>query len=424
MALFARLDLKARVRRCFAHRGDARIFAPATVFLLLVVHVLLGFRRLRSLDCYRGDPLVERILGVDHLPDVATVSRCLKVSDDASVDRVRELVRSGVLNRLSEERFNTITLDFDGSVQSTKGHIEGTAVGFNKVKKGARSYYPLFCTIPQVGQFLDMLHRRGNIHDSNGAPTFMLACCRRVRAILPKARMEARADSAFFSDDVVTTLHKQAVEFSLSVPFQRFAKLKQMVEGRHRWRTLDERWSYFERSWKPDVWDDTYRFVFLRQRVKKQRKGPLQLDLFEPKDYDYDYKVIVTNKTCPVRALLEFHNGRGSQEKIFGEGKQHAALGVILARRRNANRLFTLAGMLAHNLTREMQMITTRPQRATLPRRPARWQFLSLGTIRDKIIRRPARITRPQNRLKLTIAAESSVRNDIEQHVEALVEAA
>jgi hypothetical protein len=32
-------------------------------------------------------------------------------------------------------------------VQSTKRHAEGTAVGFNKEKKGARSYYPLFCTV-------------------------------------------------------------------------------------------------------------------------------------------------------------------------------------------------------------------------------------------------------------------------------------
>jgi hypothetical protein len=33
-----------------------------------------------------------------------------------------------------------VTLDFDGSVQSTTRWAEGTAVGFNKKKKGARSY--------------------------------------------------------------------------------------------------------------------------------------------------------------------------------------------------------------------------------------------------------------------------------------------
>ena len=36
-------------------------------------------------------------------------------------------------------------------------------------KKGARSYYHLLCTVAQTGQFLDVLHRPGNVHDSKGA---------------------------------------------------------------------------------------------------------------------------------------------------------------------------------------------------------------------------------------------------------------
>jgi hypothetical protein len=69
-----------------------------------------------------------------------------------------------------------ITLDFDGSVLSTQRRAEGTAVGFNQKKKGARSYYPLFCTVAQTGQVLDVLHRPGNVHDSQGARAFILAC--------------------------------------------------------------------------------------------------------------------------------------------------------------------------------------------------------------------------------------------------------
>ncbi|MBW2035478.1 MAG: transposase [Deltaproteobacteria bacterium] len=68
------------------------------------------------------------------------------------------------------------TFDFDGSVQSTKGHAEGTAVGFNKKKKGSRSYYSLFCTVAQTSQFFDLLHRPGNVHDSNGADQFIMQC--------------------------------------------------------------------------------------------------------------------------------------------------------------------------------------------------------------------------------------------------------
>ena len=61
-----------------------------------------------------------------------------------------------VLEGLQREQFPRLTFDFDGSVQSTQGHAEGTAVGFNKSKKGARSYYDLFCTVAQTGQFFDL----------------------------------------------------------------------------------------------------------------------------------------------------------------------------------------------------------------------------------------------------------------------------
>ena len=133
---------------------------------------------------------------------------------------------------MEKEQLATITLDFDGSVQSTKRHAEGTAVGFNKVHKGARSYYPLFCTVAQTGQVFDELHRSGNVHDSNGAVDFVTACVRRMREQLPGARLEARLDSAFFSETLLERLEALDVEYTVSVPFERFSELKQMIRQR------------------------------------------------------------------------------------------------------------------------------------------------------------------------------------------------
>ena len=89
--------------------------------------------------------------------------------------------------------------DFDGSVQSTKGHAEGTSVGFNKKKKGSRSYYSLFCTVAQTGQFFDLYHRPGNVHDSNGADQFIMQCFDKAKKELKNTIFESRMDSAFFS---------------------------------------------------------------------------------------------------------------------------------------------------------------------------------------------------------------------------------
>ena len=99
-ALFRAMRLRARIRACFRHLGGTRIFGHASVVVLLVVHIILGFRRLRRLDYYRDDPLVARVCGVRRLPDVATVSRTLASFDDESVEGLRELNREIVIDRL------------------------------------------------------------------------------------------------------------------------------------------------------------------------------------------------------------------------------------------------------------------------------------------------------------------------------------
>ena len=54
--LFLALQLKARLKKCFAHSDDS-MFGHARIILLLIVHLLLGFRRLRGLDYYREDQI-------------------------------------------------------------------------------------------------------------------------------------------------------------------------------------------------------------------------------------------------------------------------------------------------------------------------------------------------------------------------------
>ena len=82
------------------------------------------------------------------LPDVVHREPPLRSAAARSVGKVRAVSRTVVLERVAE-RFANVTLDFDGSVLSTGRHAEGTAVGFNKKKKGARSYYPLFAPWPR-----------------------------------------------------------------------------------------------------------------------------------------------------------------------------------------------------------------------------------------------------------------------------------
>lgn len=423
-SLFSRLNLKEKLKSCFKHMNVRPIFGHHIVMLLLIVHLMLGYRRLRDIDYYREDPMLLRLLGLKKLPDVSTVCRALRTVDKKSIEQIRKLCREMFLTRLKALGLARLSMDFDGSVFGTGKAAEGTAVGFNKKKKGQRSYYNLFCTIAQTGQVFDVLPRSGNVHDSNGAREFILQCIGEIRKVCPGIIIEVRMDSAFFNDEIVTELDKQGVEFTISVPLERFVQLKGMIEGRKRWRIFNEVWSYFETQWKPKKWDERYRFVFIRQKSKKQNKEPIQLDFFIPHKYGYDFKVIVTNKQTTAKKVLMFHNGRGSQENLIGEMKSQAQLDYIAVRRLNGNHMYMMSAIIAHNITRELQMMVKKKSRNTTEKRAPLWKFQDLNTIRQNILQRAGRITRPEGTLTLTMNGNAAVSQEIICYLEALQEVA
>jgi hypothetical protein len=412
---FAAINLKGRLRERLRHARRHKVYGSATIFLQLIIHMLLGCRELSDVQRYQHDPLVKHILGLGQVPSVSTLSRTLKGANAETIARLRCLLRDMVRNRLVELVPARVTLDFDGSVQSTRRHAEGTAVGFNRKRKGARSYYPLFCTIAQLGQVFDVLHRPGNVHDSNGAREFVLACIAAMREVLPGVIIEIRMDSAFFSDELVNALDAAGVEFTISVPFERFPELKQMIEARKRWQRVDEESFFFEAEWKPRVWARRFRFLFIRTRAKQQHKGPVQLDLFEPHEYGYEFKVIVTNKTVGPDHIVTFHEGRGSQEGIFAELKTNCHLDYVPVRTLYGNQMYLLAGVFAHNLSRELQMRGRPRSRGTTAGRATWWVFETLDTLRKTLVLRAGRLTHPQNILTLTISATSSIKKRLLQ---------
>ena len=227
------------------------VYPRARIVLLLVVHMLLGYRQLRHLSYYRDDPLVGRMLGLERLPDVSTVSRQLSRMDERSVLGIEGVQQGLVLERLAGLELSRVTLDFDGSVISTSRHAQGVATGWNRKKRGQRSYYPLLCTVAQTGQVLAVKHRSGNVHDSHGAKGFIVGCIEEVRKVVPRAVIEVRMDSAFFSEEIIGALDECAVEYSISVPVERYHAIREQIDERGRWGKIDPAHRYFESPWHP-----------------------------------------------------------------------------------------------------------------------------------------------------------------------------
>ncbi len=422
--LFAKLDLHNRLRRALRPFAKGKAYGLPKVVLILITHLLLGFRHLREIRFYRDDPMVLRLVKLKMLPDVATISRALKQANATGVLALRQLGRQLVLEPMMALAPSTLTLDFDGSVLSTERLAEGTAVGFNKKRKGQRSYYPLFCTLAQTGQVFDVLHRPGNVHDSRQAREFISDSICHIQNALPRVRNEIRMDSAFFADDILSMLEPMEIDYTVTVPFARFTGLKSDIETCEKWIRINDDVSYFEPDWKPKKWHQLRRILVVRSRTHKRRQGPIQLDLFEPYVEGYDFKVIVTNKPLCARKLIAFHDGRGSQEAIFGEMKSQGQLDYVPTRTLAGNQIFMLCVMLAHNLNRLLQISTRQKDRKTTEKRSPLWCFEQLRTMRRTLLHKAGRLTKPQGNLTLTLSANKAVRERMLHYVDQLKDAA
>ena len=139
----------------------------------------------------------------------------------------------------------------------------------------------------------------------------------------------------------------------------------------------------------------------IRQKKAVPIKGALQLDLFEPRSHEYDYQVITTNKSCSAKRVMEYHHGRGAQE-------------YIPVRTLHGNQVYCLSAVMAHNLARELQIGAYEREHGTTAKRRNLWGFETLGTLRNRLIRRAGRLIRPQGRLTLVIPANAKLRDELE----------
>ncbi len=132
----------------------------------------------------------------------------------------------------------------------------------------------------------------------------------------------------------------------------------------------------------------------------------------------------MSDKCESAKAVVLFHNGRGSLEAIFSDAENDAALNVIPCKRLCADLIFTISAMMAHNLSREIQMPALPFAIRARAKRPAAWKFKKLSAIRRLIILRAGRLTRPQGKLTLTMSANQAVRKNFSHFLNILQKAA
>ena len=284
---------------------------------------------------------------------------------------------------------NEITVDLDGTVISTKGHPSWAFKGYNPIKRGASSYFPLTAHVGETGHFLSILNRPGNVHDSNRA----LVVIQAIRRQLADFSIRFRADSAFCIPEVINYLLEKRIGFAIKAPFWKLLNLKTAAQQRQRWFRINNQWGYFWIKQPIDSIDHEHYVIILRKEVKKP-KVHYQLQLFSPDNGKYEYSAVVTdNKTWKPKDLLMFVSGRSAQENSISELKTSFAFDHIPTNTYQANSVYMQMSQMAYNLSISMQhSMGISTDRDTKGKSTRRFKSMKWKTFRFMILNRACRI--------------------------------
>jgi hypothetical protein len=370
----------------FSFKGD---YGVGDILFMLLIMLLLGAERLHHLDYLRSDPLFCRVVRLTRIPHRTKVSRSLKQFTSDALKALIEVNSELVVEKLNELGLTQITIDLDGTVISTQGNPSWAFKGYNPIRRGAKSYFPLTAHVAETGHFISIVNRPGNVHDSNRA----LVVIKTLRAQLAAFNLRFRADSSFCVPQVLNYLLARHIGFAIKAPFWKLLNLKEQTQQRQRWFKINSQWSYFWLKQPIESVDHHHYVLVLRKRLKNRNK-PYQLPLFSPNNGIYEYSAVVTDcNHWDPKKLLMFVSGRGAQENSIGQLKTNFAFDHIPTDTYQANSVYMQISQMAYNLSISMQhTMGLAGKRKPTDKRTRLYKVMEWKTFRFLILNRAGKI--------------------------------
>ena len=276
-----------------------------------------------------------------------------------------------------------LILDMDSSVSETYGRQQGTAYNGHFE---CLCYHPLFL-FNQFGDLESVMLRRGNNASAKYWRRVLLPVIDRYRHLsIPKF---FRGDAAFAIPELYGFL--EAEKFWYAIRLKANAVLEREIEhlltrpvGRppHQPQVFYHSFQYQAKSWEQ-----------LRRVVAKVEwhRG----ELFPRVGF------IVTNLSLRSKNVVKFYNGRGTAEQWIKEGKNAVKWTKLSCRKFKDNQTRLQLFALAYNLGNFLR-------RLALPKAVRHW---SLTTLREKLIKIGAKVTRHSKYTTFQLAEVAVTRN-------------
>ena len=390
--LMHRFLTRMGVKAAFAH--DIRVlqrnhrYSVGEMLLALMYPMVLGLERIETTQLLQENGVFQFLTGLRSYPDPSTLRRFLLRVAPVALPQLRRLHDRFLSRMWARPRgYARLIFDLDSTVLVVYGRQENARIGYNPLKRGRRSYYPLLCFEAQTRDFWHGELRPGDVGTPRGALECVQACFRKIPQ--KKGRhVILRADKGFFDHKLIDWVEQQGAGYvivaRLTPPIQR--RLSGLRYHHFAWGAETATFRY-----QPHGWTRPARFVVIR---RPQPEDPSeQLRLFQLGRYHY--QVLVTNLPLQPLNLWRFYNDRAAVELIIKQLKGDYTLGHIPTRHYLANETYFHLLLLAYNLMNWFQRLCLPPE----------FQTATLQTLRQKILLMPAQLRRTHNRPSLALPA-------------------
>jgi hypothetical protein len=385
MTLAERLGLKELVDEG-VHLGDApghaNVGQKATA---LVASALVGGDSIDDADVLRSGRAGE-LLGtrVPAPSTLGTFLRSFSFGDARSLDKVAAelLKRAWAMGAGPGDK--PLTIDIDSSICETYGlKKQGARFGYTSV----RGFHPLLATASGNGEVLGVRQRGGNSHTARGAASFINEVFNRVRAARASGELTLRADSGFYSQQVMGACQKAGARFSITAKL--YGPLRKAIEAvpEDDWVPVPY-WSeggadVSELAYKPFGGTEQLRLIV--RRVKPTPGS--QLALFAT----FEHHPFITDQEGPMLELEADHRRHAQVELVIRDLKE-GPWAHMPSGRFGANAAWLALGAIAHNLARWS---------ARLGKITEGTGFIALATLRRRYISVPGHLARSGRRTVL-----------------------
>jgi hypothetical protein len=347
--LMVRLGLESLVNQMVRLRGRVGGALPGRKVLTLVAAILAGASHIDHSNRLRagatGRVLPFRVMAPSTL---GTFLRSFTFGHIRQLDAViaETIRRAWSLGAGPGEA--AMTIDLDSTIVEVHGKQKhGAAFGYTKVL----GYHPLVATRAGIGEVLHARLRKGS--SQRGTKRFVEELIARVRRCGATGALTLRADSGFFSWDLIAILDRMSVAWSVTVNQNASVQAAIAVISEDAWIDITypdggaaqvAETTYVTGGGKTKRAERRVRLVVRRTRLT----DPVQRQLWP----DWRHHAFITNVELETVEVDRFHRAHATIELAIRDLKEGAGLEHCPSGRFFANAAWLGCAVLAHNLVR------------------------------------------------------------------------